>query len=104
VEQVAYDPDGKLDTVRFQYLTTMLLNEMRKQYHRAEAEAEVITEQEDKIEAQQRQTESLQTQVQQQREELQQRVARLESLVKTPVTTSQPSSSPTQAQTSGGSQ
>jgi len=60
---VAYDPDGKPYTVKYQYLTTMLLNEVQKQYHRAEAEAKVITEQEEKI------------------EELEQRFSRLEGVV-----------------------
>jgi hypothetical protein len=60
---VAYTPDGKPYTVKYQYLTTMLLNEMQKQYHRAEAEAEVIKSQEQKI------------------EELEQRLSRLEKLV-----------------------
>ena len=39
-ELVAYDNDGQPYTVRYQYITTMLLNEVQKQYHRAEAEAE----------------------------------------------------------------
>jgi hypothetical protein len=73
---VTYDPDGKPYTVKYQYLTTMLLNEMQKQYHRAEAEAEVITQQEDKIEAQQQQINSLRKQ----NEEVQQRLLRLEAL------------------------
>jgi hypothetical protein len=101
---VAYDPDGKPYTVKYQYLATMLLNEVQKQYHRAEAEAKVITEQEDKIEAQQRQIESLQIQVQQQKEELRERIARLESLMETAVKSGHASPSPTRAQTSGGSQ
>jgi hypothetical protein len=101
---VAYDPDGKPYTVKYQYLATMLLNEVQKQYHRAEAEAKVITEQEDKIEAQQRQIESLQIQAQQQKEELRERIARLESLMETAVKNSHASPSPIQVQTSGGSQ
>jgi Chaperone of endosialidase len=56
---VAYEPDGKPYTVKYQYLTTMLLNEMQKQYHRAEAEAEVITQQEDKISLQERKIDQL---------------------------------------------
>jgi hypothetical protein len=60
---VAYDPDGKPYTVKYQYLTTMLLNEVQKQYRRAEAEAEVITSQEQKI------------------EELERRLSRLEKVV-----------------------
>ena len=46
---VAYDPDGEPYTVKYQYLSTMLLNEVQKQYHRAEAEGKVITEQEQRI-------------------------------------------------------
>jgi len=46
---VAYDPEGKPYTIKYQYLTTMLLNEVQKQYHRAEAEGEVIKSQEQKI-------------------------------------------------------
>jgi hypothetical protein len=68
---VAYDPDGKPYTVKYQYLTTMLLNEVQKQYHRAEAEAKVITEQEEKI------------------EELEQRFSRLERVVETSLRTSE---------------
>jgi len=60
----------------------VLLNEVQKQYHRAQAEAKVITGQEDKIETQQ-QIESLPVQVGHHTEELQQRMARLESLMKT---------------------
>jgi hypothetical protein len=62
-ELVADDQDGQPYTVRYQYLATMLLNEVQKQYHRAEAEAKVITEQEQKI------------------EDLEQRLSRLERLV-----------------------
>ena len=60
---VAYDNDGQPYTVRYQYITTMLLSEVQKQYHRAEAEAKVITAQEQKI------------------DDLEQRLARLESLI-----------------------
>ena len=60
---VAYDDDGQPYTVRYQYITTMLLNEVQKQYHRAEAEAKVITAQEQKI------------------DQLEQRLSRLESLI-----------------------
>ena len=62
-ELVAYDNDGQPYSVRYQYITTMLLNEVQKQYHRAEAETKVITAQEQKI------------------DELEQRLSRLESLV-----------------------
>jgi hypothetical protein len=62
-ELVAYDSGGQPYSVRYQYLSTMLLNEVQKQYHRAEAEAKVITAQEQKI------------------EDLEQRLSRLESLI-----------------------
>ena len=48
-ELVAYDKDGQPYTVRYQYIATMLLNEVQKQYHRAEAQAEVIKAQQQKI-------------------------------------------------------
>jgi hypothetical protein len=60
---VAYGPDGKPYTVKYQYLTTILLNEVQKQYRRAEDEAEVIKSQDQKI------------------EDLEQRLSRLERLV-----------------------
>jgi trimeric autotransporter adhesin len=62
-ELVVYDNNGQPYSVRYQYITTMLLNEVQKQYHRAEAEAKVITAQEQKI------------------DELEQRLSRLESLI-----------------------
>jgi trimeric autotransporter adhesin len=68
-ELVAYDNGGQPYSVRYQYLTTMLLNEAQKQYHRAQAEAEVITSQEQRI------------------EELEQRLSRLEGLVRSQVQT-----------------
>jgi trimeric autotransporter adhesin len=63
-ELVANDKDGQPYSVRYQYITTMLLNEVQKQYHRAEAEAKVITAQEERI------------------EQLEQRLSRLEGLVR----------------------
>jgi len=62
-ELVANDNDGQPYTVRYQYLTTMLLSEAQKQYHRAEAQAEVIKVQEQKI------------------DDLEQRLSRLERLI-----------------------
>ena len=62
-ELVAYDNDGQPYSVRYQYLSTMLLNEVQKQYRRAAAQAKVITTQEQKI------------------KELEQRLSRLEALV-----------------------
>src|ERR1035437_5868390 len=75
-ELVAYDNDGQPYNVRYQYITTMLLNEVQKQYHRAEAEAKVITAQEQKIDSQQQQI-----------DQMQQRLSRLEMLIRTPVAT-----------------
>jgi trimeric autotransporter adhesin len=75
-ELVAYDNDGQPYSVRYQYLSTMLLNEAQKQYRRAEAQAEVINTQEQKIDSQQRQI-----------EEMQQRLSRLETLIGTRVST-----------------
>ena len=62
-ELVAYDTDGQPYSVRYQYLSVMLLNEVQKQYRRAENEAKVITTQQQKI------------------DELEQRLNRLERLV-----------------------
>jgi hypothetical protein len=64
---VEYGKDGQPYTVRYQSLIPILLDEAQKQYHRAAAEAAVITMQELKI------------------EELEQRLSRLESLVETQV-------------------
>jgi hypothetical protein len=68
-ELVAYDDDGQPYTVRYHYITTMLLNEVQKQYHRAKAEAKVIQTQEQKI------------------ADLEQRLSRLEKLVSIQVQT-----------------
>ena len=64
-ELVARDTNGKPYTVRYQYIASMLLNEVQKQYHRAEQQAELITSQERKI------------------SELEQRLSRLEGLIGT---------------------
>ena len=69
-ELVAYDKDGQPYTVRYQYLSTMLLNEMQKQYRRAEAEAEVISTQRAQIRT-----------LQEQNRESQERLLRLERLI-----------------------
>jgi hypothetical protein len=50
-ELVAYDRDGQPYSVKYQYLSVMLLNEAQRQYRHAEAQAEIITVQEQKIEA-----------------------------------------------------
>ena len=75
-ELVAYDKDGQPYTVRYQYLATMLLNEVQKQYRRAEAEAEVIQTQQDQLKAQERKI-----------GDLERRLSKLESLVGSPVKT-----------------
>ena len=71
---VAYEPDGKPYTVKYQYLTTMLLNEMQKQYHRAETQAEVIKTQQQEID-------DLKSQLRLQNAAFQERLSRLESMV-----------------------
>jgi hypothetical protein len=71
---VAYEPDGKPYTVKYQYLATMLLNEMQKQYHRAEAQAEVIKTQQQEIDG-------LKAQLQLQNAAFQERLSRLEGMV-----------------------
>ena len=73
-ELVAFGEDGKPYTVKYQYLATMLLNEVQKQQHRAEAEAEVIK-------AQQQEIDGLKTQLRLQNATMQERLTRLESLV-----------------------
>ena len=60
---VAYNPDGSPYTVRYQYLSSMLLNEFQKQYRKAQAQAELIDAQQQRI------------------DELEQRLSRIESLV-----------------------
>ena len=71
-ELVAYDKDGQPYAVRYQYLSAMLLNEAQKQYRRAEAQAEVIKTEEQKINSQQHEI-----------DEMQQRLSKLESLIRT---------------------
>ncbi|MDR3746618.1 MAG: tail fiber domain-containing protein [Acidobacteriota bacterium] len=77
-ELLANDKDGKPYTVRYQYLTTMLLNEVQKQYRRAEGQADVIK-------AQQQEIEGLRQQLQVQNAALQERLSRLESLARVEV-------------------
>jgi hypothetical protein len=64
---VAYDPDGQPYTVKYQYLTTMLLNELQKEHRKIEelkAELEVQT-----------------AELKRQNEQVQQRLARVETLL-----------------------
>jgi hypothetical protein len=60
---VAYNPDGSPYTVRYQYLSSILLNEVQKQYRAAQAQAELIQTQQQRIAA------------------LEQRIAGIESLM-----------------------
>ncbi len=93
---VAYEPDGKAYTVKYQYLTTMLLNEMQKQYHRAEtqeqnmkAQSEVIQTQQNiqtqaqVMKTQQQEIDGLKAQLRLQNAAFQERMSRLESIVGT---------------------
>jgi hypothetical protein len=50
-ELVAYNPDGSPYKVRYQFLSSMLLNEVQKQYRRAQDEAEMIHVQQRQIQA-----------------------------------------------------
>jgi trimeric autotransporter adhesin len=68
-ELVAYDTEGQPYSVRYQYIAIMLLNEVQKQYRRAETQAEIIKEQEQKI------------------DDLEQRLSRLEKMVTNQVQT-----------------
>ncbi len=89
-ELVAYDKDGQPYTVRCQYITTMLLNEVQKQYRRAEEQTKIVETQQGQIESQQRQVsaqqqevESLERQLQLQNAAVQDRLSRLEKLAGT---------------------
>ena len=48
-ELVAYNPDGTPYTVRYQFLSSMLLNEVQKQYRRSQQEGEIIKAQQQEI-------------------------------------------------------
>ncbi len=80
-ELVAYDKDGQPYTVRYQHLAPMLLNEVQKQYRRAEEQTKIAESQQGRIESQQREIESLRQQLQLQNATLQERLSRLEKLV-----------------------
>jgi hypothetical protein len=100
-EMVAYGKDGQPYTVRYQYLAPMLLNEVQKQYRRAEQQSEVIETQRKQLETQRSQIEaqrlqvqaqaleieSLKLQLQLQNASLQERLQRLESYVATQMRT-----------------
>jgi len=69
---VAYGKDGQPYTVRYQYLASMLLNEVQKQHRREEAQEEMIKDQQQEIE-------SLKRQLALQSASLEERLSRLES-------------------------
>ena len=103
-ELVAYDNDGQPYTVRYQYLITMLLNEVQKQYRRAEQQSEIVASQQAQIRAQQHEIEGLKQQLQLQNASLQERLKRLESYVETQMQTASDVQPPTTAVPSGNSQ
>ena len=70
-ELVAYGIDGQPYSVRYQLLIPILLNEAQKQYRRAEAQAAVITMQDNKI------------------EQLEKRLSQIEALIGTQVRTAE---------------
>ena len=81
-EMVAYDKDGKPYGIRYENLSSMLLNEVQKQYRRAEKQSEVIEAQQQEIKAQGQEIASLKQQLQVQNAALQQRLSRLEALAR----------------------
>jgi hypothetical protein len=68
---VTYQADSLPDTVRYQFLSTMLLNEIQKQYRLAEAGTKVIERQQEEIDL-------LHRELQQQEQDFQRRLSRLE--------------------------
>ncbi len=77
-ELVAYDKDGQPFTVRYQYLAPMLLNELQKQYRRAEQQAEIAVTQQAQMRAQEREIEGLKWQLQLKDASVEERLSRLE--------------------------
>ena len=80
---VVFDQDGAPQTVRYHFVNAMLLNEVQKQYRRAQQQAQIVATQQAQIKAQQQQIESLRQQLQLQNATLQERLSRLERLVET---------------------
>ena len=81
-ELVAYDNDRQPYTVKYQLLAPMLLNEVQKQYHRAEKQSEVMETQQQQIKEQGQEITSLKQQLQLQNAALQERLSRLEALAR----------------------
>jgi hypothetical protein len=78
---VAYDKDGRPYTVRYQYLAPMLLNEVQKQYRRAEQQSEIVASQQAQIKAQEREIEGLKWQLQLKDASVEERLSRLEKQI-----------------------
>ncbi len=75
---VAYDSDGNPYSVRYQYLSTMLLNEYQKEHRVVEQQAADLVGLRDRVATQELEIRRLQEQLQMQTVELQERVTRLE--------------------------
>jgi phage shock protein A len=74
-ELVIRNAEGRIDGVRYEELTPMLLNEMQQQRHRIAAQEERISAQEERIAAQERQLREVQLQLAQVRQPRQQLTA-----------------------------
>jgi hypothetical protein len=81
-ELVEYDKEGKPTGVRYQLITTMLLNELQKQYHQSEKQSEVIEDQQQQIKEQEQEIGGLKQQLKVQNAALQQRLSQLERMVR----------------------
>ena len=89
-ELVAYDNDGQPYTVRYQYLTPMLLNEVQKEHAVVTAQQQELQTQLQQIKTQRQEIDGLKLQLQQQNASLQlknasleERLSKLESYVAT---------------------
>ncbi len=81
-ELVAYDKDRKPYAVRYQYIATMLLNEVQKQYQHAEAQAELVKAQQQEIDGLKQQLQVQNATLQVQNAALQERLSRLEAVAR----------------------
>jgi septal ring factor EnvC (AmiA/AmiB activator) len=77
-ELVAYDNDGQPYTVRYQYLTPMLLNELQKEHAVVTAQQQELQTQLQQIKTQRQEIDGLKLQLQQQNASLQRKNASLE--------------------------
>ncbi len=94
---VTYDKDGQPNSVKYQLLASMLLNELQKQHRSAEAQTVVV-------QSQQQEIESLKRQLQQQNASFQDRLSKLESYVATQMNTASDNPPRTSPVANGGSQ